>query len=88
MQKECKEESKTIRKNMNKTELKKFYQSELRDMEISKSVLEQNLISITNRERKIKSALEKLGASTQARKGKKQVLTPRQLLELRANLTK
>lgn len=73
---------------MNKTELKKFYQSELRDIEITKSVMTQTLNSITNRERIVQSALEKLGASAQTRKGKKDVLTEKQKLELRASLTK
>lgn len=73
---------------MNKTELKKFYQSELKDIEITKSVMTQTLNSITNRERIVQSALEKLGASAQTRKGKKDVLTEKQKLELRASLTK
>jgi len=73
---------------MNKTELKKFYKSELKDIEIQESVLQQSLSSIANRKRTIISALEKLGASMQARQGKKQVLTEKQILELRANLTK
>ena len=73
---------------MNKTELKKFYQSELKDIEITKSVMTQTLNSITNRERVVQSALEKLGASAQTRKGKKDVLTEKQKLELRASLTK
>lgn len=73
---------------MNKTELKKFYKSELSEIEIQETVLKQSLSSIANRKRTITSALEKLGASTQTRKGKKQILTDKQILELRANLTR
>ena len=73
---------------MNKTELKKFYKSELREIEIQESVLNQSLSSIANRKRTIISALEKLGASMQARKGKTQALSEKQLLQLRASITK
>ncbi len=71
---------------MNKTELKKFYKSELRDIETQESVLKQSLSSIANRKRTIVSALEKLGASMQAHPGKKQVLTDKQILEIKASI--
>lgn len=73
---------------MNKTELKQFYKSELREIEIQESVLNQSLNVITNRKYKIQSALEKLGASMRTRKGKTDVLTEKQKLEMRASLTK
>lgn len=71
---------------MNKKEQISFYKAELRDIENSKLVLEQSISAITRRESTLKSALMKLESKVPQKK--ESVLTPKQVVDLLARLTK
>lgn len=71
---------------MNRKEKISEIKTLVRELEISEEALKQSLAVITSRKKKLKLELANLGVSSSAPRGS--ILTEKQILEIRASLTK
>lgn len=61
---------------------------ELKQIEIEEAYLKERIKVITSRRNSLKISLEELGSSKLLKKANKNSLTPTQILDLRASMTK